>query len=363
MRLTIERAELAATVGWAARALPPKPATAILAGILLQAGGTTLTASATDYDNWASAAAGASADEPGEVLVPGRLLEQFVSSLAGQAVELETGEAGLILRCGTAIFTLAVLPLEEYPEPPPMPEATGACDSGELAASLGRVAIAASADRTLPILTAVSVEAGPDSITLTALDRYQIATAQLPWIPASADAAGSSALVPARMLAGFAKGLSDGKVTIGLSAGGELAGLSDGTRQLVTRCIAGEYPKWRRFFPEHRATTVTVSSADLAAAVRRVALAADHHAPVQLSVASDAVLLETAGDGKTGSETLAAAVEGEPARTRLNPQYLADGLAAAGGTVRIGLTDGDRFVAITPELEDDSFRYLVVHVR
>ena len=64
-------------------------------------------------------------DEEGTVLVSGRLLAEIVRSLPARPVELVTDGTRATLKCGSATFTLVLLPEEEYPTLPEMPPLAG----------------------------------------------------------------------------------------------------------------------------------------------------------------------------------------------------------------------------------------------
>ena len=89
MKLQVERDPLAEAVAWTARALPARPTAPVLAGMRLQAG-SELTLSTFDYEVSAQATIPVQADEPGTVLVSGRLLAEIVRSLPAKPVDLAT---------------------------------------------------------------------------------------------------------------------------------------------------------------------------------------------------------------------------------------------------------------------------------
>jgi DNA polymerase-3 subunit beta len=72
VKLQVERDPLAEAVAWTARALPARPTAPVLAGMRLQAG-SELTLSTFDYEVSAQSTIPVQADEPGTVLVSGRL--------------------------------------------------------------------------------------------------------------------------------------------------------------------------------------------------------------------------------------------------------------------------------------------------
>ncbi len=73
MRFRVDRDVLADAVAWTARTLPSRPSVPVLAGIRIEAGDT-LNVSSFDYEVSAEVNLPVDTDEPGTVLVSGRLL-------------------------------------------------------------------------------------------------------------------------------------------------------------------------------------------------------------------------------------------------------------------------------------------------
>ena len=74
VKFQVERDVLAEAVTWAVRGLAQRPPVPVLAGVLIEANADGLTLSAFDYEVSAKVTVDAQVDEPGTVLVLGRLL-------------------------------------------------------------------------------------------------------------------------------------------------------------------------------------------------------------------------------------------------------------------------------------------------
>lgn len=372
MRIRIDRDSLADAVAWTARTLPAKPALPVLAGVHLRAEAAQLSLSAFDYEVSAETAAQAQAEETGEILVPGRLLADITRSLPDQPVEMATDGARLSLRCGSSSFALPLLPLEEYPSLPAMPEQTGTLGSDAFAAAVAAVAVAAGRDDTLPVLTGVRMEIEGEVLTLAATDRYRLAVRTMRWQPED-PAVSAVALVPSRTLADTAKALAvDAHVGIALAqpgAGDGLIGFVGSGRRTTTRLLDGEFPKYRSLLPSETAATATIATTSLLEAVRRVSLVAARNTSVRLSFSADGLVLEAGGlDDAQATETLPAAFEGEPLTIAFNPAYLLDGLTAIDSDeARLSFTTPTKPAVITGKTDDSDptadYRYLLMPVR
>src|SRR5699024_3630154 len=168
----------------------------------------------------------AEVEQSGEVLVQGRMLSDIVRALPNKDVSIALEGTKLQVRCGSARFALATLPVEEYPQLPTMPPVAGSVAADVFAEATGQVTVAASKDDTLPLLTGVKVETSGETMTLMATDRYRLALRELTWNPATPGAE-QTALVRGRTLHEVARSLSTGgSVDIALSddADGNLIG-------------------------------------------------------------------------------------------------------------------------------------------
>lgn len=373
MKFRVERDVLAEAVTWAARALPARPPVPVLAGLLIEADPTgVLRLSSFDYEVSGRVDVAAEVSDAGTVLVSGKLLAEISRSLPNKPVDVATDGTKVSLTCGSSRFTLLTMPVDDYPDLPAMPEASGVVSGDVFTEAVAQVSIAASRDETLPILTGIRVEIHGDSLTLLATDRYRLALRTLPWRPQSPEAE-AIALVRARTLSEVAKALgAAGDVTVALTTGGntELVGFEAGGRRATSLLVDGDYPPVRRLFPEASPTHAVVGTQSLIEAVRRVALVAERNTPVRLSFTDGSVTLEAGqGEDAQASEALEATLIGEDLTIAFNPQFLLDGLNALGKPfARLSFTQPQKPAVISGQTESDgeddvTYRYLIMPVR
>ena len=373
MKFRVERDVLADAVAWAARSLPVRPSSPVLAGLLIDASAEGLVLSTFDYETSARATLGAEVSDEGQVLVSGRLLADICRSLPAKPVEMVLDGARVSLTCGSARFSLQTMPVHEYPALPQMPEASGTVPSDVFAHAVAQAVTAAGRDDMLPVLTGVRLEIEGSSVALLATDRFRLSQRELEWSPRSTDDS-LAALVPAKVLGDTAKSLTAGaEVTIALASGGAGEGLigfegtgPGGVRRTTTRLLDGEFPKVRSLFPNEKLTTARVDKSALIESVKRVALVAERNTAVQLAF-SDGVLTLDAGSGDEAqaSESVEAVIEGEDITTGFNPQFLLDGLTVIDeDVVELAFTQPSKPVVISGYSEDGGsdagFRYLLM---
>ncbi|MBV7432371.1 DNA polymerase III subunit beta [Dermabacteraceae bacterium P13101] len=375
MKFRLDRGIFGEAVSWGTRALPNRSTMPILQGVRISAETTgELTLSTFDYEVSAEIRIPAQVDEPGVVLVQGKMLTDIVKALPKQSVEVHLEGSKLHVTCGSSRFQLGIMPVEEYPNLPAMPEVAGTVASDVLAEAIHQVSVAASKDETIPLLTSVQIEIEGDKMTLIATDRYRLAVRELTWQPKDPNVS-MTALVRGRTLSEVARSVATGgEVTVALSGeegGHRLIGFEAGGRRTTSTLIDGDYPKVRRLFPENPPTHVVVATQPLLEAAKRVSLVAERNTPLRITFrGSEAVLEAGAGENAHASETIETTLDGEELVVGFNAEFLKEGLNALGGFdfARLNFVDSVKPVVIAGQesLEgtpDDSYRYLIMPMR
>ena len=377
MRFRIDRDTFADAVAWTARSLPNRPSVPVLAGLLVETSGDGLTLSGFDYETSTRATLPAEVADDGRALVSGRLLSEIVKALPAKPVDVALDGTKVQVTCGSARFSLQTMPVEEYPQLPQMPSATGTIKADQFATAVAQASAAAGRDEMLPLLTGVRLELEGSTISLMATDRFRASLRELAWFPESGDAS-AQALVPAKVLGETARSLVSGSdVTIAVSSGDAGDGLigfegvvGNGTRRTTTRLLEGDFPRVRQLFQAQAETVAHVSTSELVDAVKRVALVAERNTPVRLTFSEGQVLLEAgSGDEAQASESIEAAIQGNDISIGFNPNYLLEGLGVMSEpVVHLSFTQHTKPAALSGvrEIGDDpdgAFRYLIMPVR
>jgi DNA polymerase-3 subunit beta len=372
----LDRDAFADAVAWTARGLPTRPVVPVTAGVVLEVADSTMTVSGFDFEVLNRTDVQVTDKSAGRVLVSGRLLSEIARALPRKDVRVAVEGNRLSVRCGTARFNLPLMQVEDYPVVPELPATSGTVRGDAFATAISQVTIAASRDETLPMLTGVRMEIGPDRLTFAATDRYRLAERYVPWSPSGTVPTGS-VIVPAKTLAEAAKSLgsaSEVVLSMGTTADAGFLGFSASGRQTLTRLLDGEFVKFASLWPTEVTTSAEVEVGPFIEAVKRVSLVAQRFAPVRLAFSESTVQLSAeAEDESSAEEELEVGITGEPLTIGFNAGYLLDGLTAV-TTPRatLSFTTPTRPTVITPVtgLEGDkpddgeaSYRYLVMSMR
>jgi DNA polymerase III subunit beta len=329
VRFQANRDVFSDAVSFAVKLLPQRTTLPILSGVLIETTERGLTLSSFDYEVSARTEIDAEVQEPGRVLVSGRLLADIANRLPSAPVEVRTDDNRVIVSGGSARFTLLSMPVAEYPSLPVVGEPTGVIPAGNFSAAIAQVVVAASRDDVTPVITGVQLEAGEHSLGLVATDRYRVAIRAIEWH--TEQTGESTALVPARTLQEVGRTFGgSGDVTISITRGGdrELIGFSADRRTVTSLLIKGNFPPVRRLFPDVVDHFAVLSAAELVEATRRVQLVLEREAALKYSFTAEGVTLEAAGGEQAqASEQLDAVLTGGEMVVSLKPQFLLDGLS------------------------------------
>ena len=361
MKFRCDRDALSEALQTVQRGVSSRPGIPALTGVLIEASAEgALTLTTTDLEVSARLSIDVQVSEPGISLVPARLLADTVKSLSDAPVEFESDQSQVRIRCAAYEGSLRLLPAEDFPALQPPSGIRIMAETPRFAEAVGQVARAASRDEARPVLTGILLEVSREGVTMVATDSYRLAVRDL-----VATAAGEArAIVPERALSEAgraAQAVEKGEVEVFVDE--SQVSFQVGPLMLTSRLIEGEFPNYRQLLPEQYESRLTVSRQHLIDAVRRVGLLARDTSPVRLEFNALGVKLSSSSpDLGQAVEAVEARYEGEDVTAAFNPNYLADGLAAASGeSVRLEVRDG-----LKPGIvrgESDEFTYLVMPVR
>lgn len=300
----------------------------------------------------------------GRVSVDAAPLIAALGKMRGDAiVSLAGGQASITV--GAASFTVPVLDADKVPASPVWGPTADmfAGPHDELADNIGRVVVAATKDKTLPILTAVRVESAAGRVAVMATDRYRLAELTL-----SAYTSDGAWTVPGRPLVDAIKAMPKRAwvrveaATVGAHDQWTLVQTPGRTAGLLN--IDGDFPAVRRLWPDDWQACITANTAALASAVATVASVTGRNMPIVLDANGDTLTVRTAeGNDTTLAVPVACQAVDEPVALAFNPSFLSDALASTfDATVTLAVTDTRKPVVIH-STTDTNYRHLLVPVR
>ena len=344
MKFQVNRDVFSDAVSFAVKLLPQRTTLPILSGVLIETTDSELRLSSFDYEVSAQTEIAAEVEEPGKILVSGRLLADIASRLPNAPVRFSTDEGRISVTCGSAKFTLLSMPVEEYPTLPEVSAQSGLLPAEAFATAVAQVAVAASRDDVTPVITGVQLEVSESRLTMVATDRYRVAVRAIDWDSGDAKSTETlTALVPARTLQEIGKTFGhSGTISVAITNTDdrELIAFRADRKTVTSLLIKGNFPPVKRLFPETVDNYAVINTAELIEAVRRVSLVLEREAALRFPFTIDGVTLEAIGSEQAqASESIDAHLSGVDTVVSLKPAFLLDGLGAVHSEfVRISFT-------------------------
>lgn len=293
VKITINPADFKEIVNYAQTAINNRYSQTIMTGMLFATGDGELRATGATMEAHASATAKADVFEPGRILIPGASIGAAASRLRGKAeIQISTTETQAIIAQGAKVFTINLMPLEEYPQgiTNPLP-VVGTVNGAEFAETIHLVEGAAAGPNSEPaILTGIFLRTTGDRIHATATDRYRIAMADTEW---STDGeTDENYVVSAEWLRVAVKAIG-AETTI--HSNGKQFAITSGGYTTSTILMNGEYPKVASLFTNIESDRHQVDRKEFLDAVDTVSVMAERNTPVRLKAKNGVITIDAGG--------------------------------------------------------------------
>ena len=340
MKLIVDRNALWQGIDTVLDAVPSKPALPVLANILLEADGKTLSIAATDLDLSIRTQVPAAVEKKGRITVPARTLAEITREWpeADLSIEVQDDRLKLSGRLGDAdssegAYSLAGMEAEEFPSMPTALDGIslnlGGADAegGVLVDMINKTSFAVSRDDTRPVLNGVLWRIDTQGMEMVATDGSRLACYRLA-LDLEDQVKGeeeTAVIVPPQALSQIVKllGGHEGSVEITL---GETQILFDlGHAHLLSRLIEGPYVDYTQVIPQSNEKELKIASEDLLPAVRRVSiLSSSYTRQVRFKLSSGQVELSAASPeiGGEAREVIPAEYSEEDMEIGYNAQFL-----------------------------------------
>jgi DNA polymerase-3 subunit beta len=383
MKLVCSQTELSSSLQLVSRAVAGRPTHPVLANVLLTADAATGRLSLTGFDLslGIQTSLAAAVETSGAITLPARLFGEIVSRLSSDSpltLSCPEGEEQVELTSLSGTYRMRGMPADDFPD---LPLAQSGIpirlDAASLVKGLRATLFASSSDEAKQLLTGVHLRLAGEGLECAATDGHRLAVQRLDDALApgtetpSADGEEPFAVtVPARSLRELERLLSgrpsDEPLSLFSERGQVVVLWAD--QVLTSRTLDGTYPNYRQLLPESFNRRLVLNRRAFTASLERVAVLADQHNNV-VKISSDpqagqVQIRADAQDVGSGSEAVAAVIEGEAIEIAFNVRYLLEGLKAIAADQVVLQCNGPTTPAVlAPVGEDGSFTYLVMPVQ
>ncbi|SNX69694.1 DNA polymerase III beta subunit [Cereibacter ovatus] len=330
MKISIERGALLKAVGQAQSVVERRNTIPILANVLIEADGGTVSFRATDLDIEVVDRTPAVVDRAGATTVSAVMLHEIVRKLPdGALVNLSEDAASgrLTVMAGRSVFSLATLPKEDFPVMASSEYSSNFSASAPMLRRLfDKAKFAISTEETRYYLNGVymHVAQGDEGPVLrcVATDGHRLARIDAPLPEGAAGMPG--VIVPRKTVNELRKLLDDDEAQIAVSVSETKVRFATPQITMTSKVIDGTFPDYSRVIPVGNTRRLEVDAQEFAKAVDRVAtVSSERSRAVKLSLDEDRLVLSVnAPDSGAAEEELAVAYGDERLEIGFNAKYL-----------------------------------------
>lgn len=318
------------------RAVSTRSTLPVLGNVLLETDNGRLKLSATNLEIVVTCWIGAKVEQEGSITVPHRTLNDLVSTLPQEPVNIELNEQTqtIHVNCGRTEANVKGIDAQEFPLiPEPDQENRVRLETAVFKQMVNQVAMAAAVDDSRPILTGVSITLEGNHMLMVATDGFRLSMKSAS-IPAIVEKP-INIIVPAKALLELARISNEDNETIYIS-------MPEGRNQiifdmdnivLVSQLIDGNFPDYTPIVPDGSTTRTVMGTGEFRKACKTAEIFAresSHTARVRIEPGEDdfsaGYARVTANSAETGDNVaqIDAAVEGEGIEIAFNVKYMTD---------------------------------------
>jgi DNA polymerase-3 subunit beta len=355
------------------RFVPTKTTIPSAMNIKIDVEGETLRLQATDLTMAMTYEMRCASEKNGTTTLPSKLLNDLVSNLPPNQIELECNNDIATIACGKFSSTINGISSEQFPEIPSLNDnVVGTISASLLREALNQVTPAsADAKGGRPILEGVFVQlpASTDeednlNVTFSAADGFRLATKNTK-MSSRTNKNAFEVVIPAESLTELTYVLAHATEDVVITLNDNLVGfrvtMENATASVVSRTIDGKYPDIARVIPTVYLAQVTVSKQELQKAVRVSKLFATGNI-LRFKVNALLGIQLSANDSQKGNNAsvVEADIVGPEVEIALNINYVDDALSTIPtDKVVVEFQSGQQPAVFIPN-EDTTFKHIVM---
>jgi len=364
MKLTASREDFLAPLQSVIGVVERRQTMPVLANVLLSAHDNRLAMTGSDLEVEMVATGAVSAQEEGEVTVPGRKFLDILKALPDKtAVVLATEGDRVTVRAGRSRFTLATLPAAEFPVVDDInAQQTLEVAQADLRRLIEKTHFAMAQQDVRYYLNGMLLETQGRILRAVATDGHRLALCER---ELSAMVQVSQQVIVPRKGVLELQRILGGEGTVQLAIGTNHVRAQIGDIRFTSKLIDGRFPEYGRVVPANPGKIIAAERETLRQALQRTAiLSNEKYRGIRLALKSSLLIIQAHNpEQEEAEDQVEVAYTGEDLEVGFNVNYLLDALGALDGeAVEVGLTDANSSCLIrSPAVAD--CRYVVMPMR
>jgi DNA polymerase-3 subunit beta len=363
MKLVCEKNELQKSINIVTKAVAPKSPVYVLEGVYIKAEEKRITMFGSDGTLSIKCSMEATVLEPGEIVLPARLLAEILAKFEDCEISMYTEGNNMIMQCGHSTTTLCYMDPSSYPAFPACDRTKGiTAFSNQIVSMIDQTVFATSVSEDKPILTGILLEFESEKLRMVALDGYRLAIRQ-ERIQSGTDA--GEVVVPSRSMREIARILPEEEETVRIYAGESLVTVVCGDIEIATRVLQGDYVKYKNILPTEHTTRVIINTLSFLNSLERASILARQSKTNLVNLSMEGSLMTITSDSEIGKarEEVDITLTGKSLDISFNSRYLLDVLKEVNDDEIVLDMNTNISPCMIHPLQGDSFLYLVLPVK
>ena len=309
------------------KAVNPKAAIPALSNVLIKAVDNQVKLTTSDLQVTISVWLGAKIDQPGEITVPAKLLQSFVTQVADDQIDFTLKEDKLNLKTKKANSNFSTIPASEFPDIEVIEEGSKiTLKSSELAKVMQHIQFIPAANESRPVLTGIYIKISGGEVVFAVTDGFRMGEYRVNLeTPAGFE---EKCIVPAKSFSDIAKSFcaDSENIEITINNSRNIISLKADNMQAQMRMIEGEFPPYKDIIPTEFETKVSMTKTELGNAIKLASIfSKDHDNMVKVIAKSDGVtVLSQPTESGSNSSSIEGAFTGNDVEIAFNAKYILD---------------------------------------
>ena len=341
----------------------------ILGNVLLRSGGGSLLLVASDLEVEVSTSISHETEDKVDTTLPARKLLDILKSLPGSdLVKIEVNETKAVIKSGKSKFTLATLPGPEFPYKEEINEFKFTVSAPDLDGLIGQTGFSMATQDARHFLNGMFLEVSKNKLTVVATDGHRLSMSSAETKNPTDEPV--SCIIPRKCITEIKRILTtfkDNKENMVefMVTDREIIIKIDGFT-VKSKLIEGNYPDYKKVFPESLPHKLTANKQDLKSALQRMSiLSNEQFKGVKLTLNKTDITLSTNNPSlEEGEDSIPCEYSGENFDIGFNLSYLLEVIdVISSDNIEIQLNNADSGCLISSNDEASMNKYIIMPMR
>lgn len=368
MKITIERADLLRSLNHVQSIVEKRNTIPILSNVRLDADDKGLSFKATDMDIEITETVSADIEEKGSLTTSAHMLYDIVRKLPdGSQVKLTYKDEMLSLSAGRSRFSLACLPVEDFPviSDGKLP-VNFSLSADDLRGMIDKTKFAISTEETRYYLNGIYLHTnendGNEVLRAAATDGHRLACVEMAVPKGAKDMPGI--IIPRKVVGELRKLIEETGMDVDISLSDSKIKFTFDDVILTSRLIDGTYPDYERVIPTDNDKKMEIDTKLFANAVDRVSVVSEKSKGIKITISKGKINISASSiESGSAEEELDAEYDADEIEVGFNSRYLLDILhQVEGETVSFTMSDSSS-PTIVHDVSDESAIYVLMPMR